>query len=143
MDGTSPSLGLEDLALPAKGVAVVYDGDCPLCSNFVRSLRIRREFGAIDLIDARQRLDLVAKYLAAGFDLDKGFVCAIDGEVYYGGDAVNVLALVSGGSSLLNRINYWIFGNRAIARLLYPFLRAARNGLLRLRGTKQLNALEH
>lgn len=131
----------DGLGLPARGVAVVYDGDCPLCSSFVRSLRIRREFGGLDLIDARERPDMVAKFLANGFDLDKGFVCSVDGELYYGGDAVNVLALVSGRSTFLNRINYWIFGNRTVSRLLYPLLRGVRNGLLRLRGVKQLNAL--
>ncbi|MCB1502666.1 MAG: DUF393 domain-containing protein [Bauldia sp.] len=121
------------------GVTVIYDGDCPLCSRYVHALRIREAAGAVELVDARTCPDLVARFRAGGVDLDEAFVCFVDEELYAGGDAVNILALLSGESGALNRLNYHIFGNRAVSRRLYPLLRAVRNGLLTIRGIGKLN----
>jgi len=137
---TDGQLDATAMGLPTTGVAVVYDGLCPLCSAYTRALRIRREFGALALIDARERPDLVAAFHAIGRDLDKGFACAVGGRVYCGPDAVNVLALVSTGSRVVNRLNAAIFRSPAASRLLYPAMRAVRNALLWFRGVDRLDA---
>ncbi len=126
--------------LPAHGVAVVYDGACPLCSAYVRAIRIKAAAGDLALIDARQRPDIAAQMKADGIDLDEAYVCSVDGVLYAGGDAVNVLALLSGPSTAFNRFNRVVFGSPAVARRLYPLLRAVRNGLLRVRGVGRINA---
>ena len=127
------------LGLPVEGVAVVYDGLCPLCSAYTRALRIRRQFGALHLIDARDRPDLVAAFRQGGHDLDQGFACAVDGTLHFGADAVNALALVSTRSRVVNRLNAAIFRSPRWSRLLYPAMRAVRNALLRIRGVGRLN----
>ncbi len=142
MIDTGGRLNAGTLGLPTTGVAVVYDGLCPLCSAYARALRIRRDVGALTLIDARSRPDLVAAFRAIGRDLDEGFACAVDGAVYCGADAVNVLALVSTGSRVVNRLNAAIFRSPRASRLLYPAMRAVRNALLRVRGVDRLDAIE-
>lgn len=133
-------ISVRSLGLPAAGVTVVYDGDCPLCSRYVRALRIREATGTVNLIDAREHPDLVARFRGGGIDLDQAFVCVVDDVFYTGGDAVNVLALLSGKSGVLNRLNYRIFRNREVSRRLYPLLRTVRNGLLAIRGIGKLGA---
>lgn len=140
MNDTGKRLDAAAMGLPTTGVAVVYDGLCPLCSAYTRALRIRREFGTLALIDARERPDLVAAFRAHGRDLDEGFACAVEGRVYCGPDAVNVLALVSTGSGMVNRLNAAIFRSPRASRLLYPTMRAVRNALLRVRGGARLDA---
>lgn len=140
MSDTGERLDAGALGLPITGVVVVYDGLCPLCSAYTRALRIRQEFGALTLIDARERPDLVAAFHAIGRDLDEGFASAVEGSVYCGPDAVHVLALISTGSRVVNRLNAAIFRSEGASRLLYPSMRAVRNALLRVRGAGRLDA---
>jgi hypothetical protein len=48
------------------------------------------------------------------------------------------MALLSPKSGLRNRLNRLMFGNLAVARATYPFLRAGRNALLRMLGRKKI-----
>lgn len=119
--------------------SLVYDGECPFCSAYIRLLRFRASTGAVDLIDARGGGPLVDEIVAAGLDLDDGMVLKMAGRFYHGDDCIHALALMSGGSTLFNRVNAWIFKSPARARLLYPMLRAGRNAALRLLGRRKLS----
>ncbi|AOB26184.1 MULTISPECIES: DCC1-like thiol-disulfide oxidoreductase family protein [Bordetella] len=117
-----------------KGVSVIYDGDCPFCANYIRIVRLRKTVGDVQLIDARQDLELAAQMRGLGYDLDNGMVAIIDGEVAYDDEAVHRLALLSSNSTLLNRINKTIMGNKPVSMVLYPILKLGRRMTLRLLG---------
>ncbi len=118
---------------------LVYDGECPFCSAYIRFLKFRESAGAVELIDARAGGPVVDEIIAAGLDLDEGMVLKMAGRFYHGDDCIHALALMSGESTVFNRFNAWIFKSPARARLLYPILRTGRNAALRLLGRRKLS----
>ncbi|HEX9904845.1 MAG TPA: DCC1-like thiol-disulfide oxidoreductase family protein [Propylenella sp.] len=119
---------------------LVYDGECPFCSAYVRMVRLRETFGALRLVDARSGDPLVGEIRAAGLDLDKGMVLKLDGELYFGDRCLHVLALMSTPSGAFNRVTRALFASPRLARRLYPFLVAGRNAALILLGRRKINA---
>lgn len=117
---------------------LIYDGECPFCSAYVRLLRLREAVGTVKLLDARDGGPLVSKIISDGFDLDEGMVLKIGSRIYHGDDCIHALALMSSNVGLFNRITAGIFKSPARARLLYPLLRACRNATLRVLGRRKL-----
>ena len=105
---------------------IVYDGDCPFCSNYVQLLRLRKHFD-VDLIDAREDTATANAY---GLDLNEGMIADLDGAVHHGSDAVWILSQLSERPGL--------FSNRAVARFAYPFMRTGRNLTLRMLGRQPI-----
>jgi len=120
-------------------IQIVYDGECPFCSAYVRMFRLR-ELADVELINAREDNPLVDEILDRGLDLDEGMVMKLGDEYYFGDDVVHRLALMSGSSGLLRRFNYWVFSDARRSRLIYPWLRAGRNFTLKLLGRKKIGA---
>ena len=120
------------------GAWIVYDGQCPFCSRYVQLLRLRDSLGEVRLINARDGGPVVEEMQRAGVDLDEGMVLKLDGQLYHGHDCIHVLALLSTPSGPFNRINAALFRSPRAARLLYPILRAGRNGVLRLLGRSKI-----
>ncbi|MGF7148122.1 putative DCC family thiol-disulfide oxidoreductase YuxK [Sphingomonas zeicaulis] len=122
------------------GVDIVYDGECPFCSAYVKMVRLREAAGPVRLVDARSDDPLVDEMRRRGFDLDQGMGMRI-GDDYVHGDAVmQRIAMMSSPSGALNRVHAWIFRDARRAKLLYPPLRACRNATLRLLGRKPIGA---
>lgn len=119
---------------------IVYDGDCPFCSNFVKFQRLRSAIGEVLLIDARSDPSLVVAFQSRGISLDDGMALLMDGQTYFGADTINRLALLSSESDWFNRMNALIFRSPTVSKVLYPFLRFGRNLTLRLLGRKKLAA---
>jgi len=117
---------------------LVYDGDCPFCSAYVRYLRVRESVGRLHLIDAREGHPLVSEIGEAGLDLDEGMVLKIGSRLYHGADCIHALAMMSTTSGPFNRLNAAIFRSQTAARVLYPLMRAGRNTALRLLGRGRL-----
>jgi predicted DCC family thiol-disulfide oxidoreductase YuxK len=125
-----------------KSLILVYDDDCPVCSNYVQMLRIRESIGELQLVNAREGGKLIDDLTAQGIDLDKGMVLIVDGTTCYDSDTIHALALISSPSGMLNRFNYWIFKSKRRSHFLYPILRSLRRILLTMLGKKKLNNLE-
>lgn len=119
---------------------LIYDGECPFCSAYVKLLRLREAVGTVNLVDAREGGPLVAELERKGLDLDEGMVLKIGDRLYHGDDCIHALALMTSPVGLFNRITAAIFRSPARARLLYPVLRAMRNLTLRLLGRRKLHA---
>lgn len=117
---------------------LVYDGECPVCSTYVRYVRIRESVGKITLIDAREGGPWVRRIQEEGLDLNEGMVLVYGNRIYHGADCIHMLALLSSPSGLFNRANAAIFRRPGLARVLYPVLRSGRNLLLRLLGRSKL-----
>jgi predicted DCC family thiol-disulfide oxidoreductase YuxK len=119
---------------------LVYDGECPFCSAYVRMLRLQRTFGTLRLVDGRSSDPVVAEIRAAGLDLDKGMVLKLDGQLYFGDRCMHMLALMSTRSGLFNRAMKVIFSSPSLARRIYPGLVAGRNAALFLLGRSRIDA---
>jgi predicted DCC family thiol-disulfide oxidoreductase YuxK len=111
---------------------LIYDGECPFCSRYARLTRLRETVGPIRLIDARERTPEVEAAIAAGYDLDRGMLLSLDGQLYHGAECLNRLALLSSRSTAFNRLAYALFRHPRLSRMAYPVLRAGRNAALRL-----------
>jgi predicted DCC family thiol-disulfide oxidoreductase YuxK len=118
---------------------IVYDGQCPFCSRYVRLVRLKETLGHVDLIDARQGGPQVEEARKAGMDLDDGMVLKLDGRLYHGADCIHMLALLSTPSSRFNRLNAALFRSQTASRILYPVLRAGRNAVLRILGRSKID----
>jgi predicted DCC family thiol-disulfide oxidoreductase YuxK len=115
---------------------IVYDGDCPFCTQFVKMVRLREVFGAMNLVDARasedpQIIDLRSRYL-----LDDGFVVIHGGKEYYGAEAMDFLSMASESSGFISRLLRTPLFRGAFGRWTYPKLVAGRKLALRLLGRK-------
>lgn len=126
------------MAKKASPAVLIYDGDCPFCSRYVRYLRLKEAVGDLRLVDARQGGPEVEAARAEGVDLDQGMLLRLGGVDYHGADCLNRLALMSSSSNLFNRVNAALFRSPRLSALGYPVLRAGRNLALRLLGRPRL-----
>jgi predicted DCC family thiol-disulfide oxidoreductase YuxK len=131
--------GVADTVADGAEAWLVYDGECPFCSRYVRYIRLREAVGKVHLINAREGGPVAEELQAAGLDLNEGMVLKMGGRYYHGADCIHALALLSGGSDTFNRINAAIFRSPALSRLLYPVLRAGRNTVLRTLGRPKIS----
>jgi predicted DCC family thiol-disulfide oxidoreductase YuxK len=122
-----------------RGALIVYDGQCPFCSRYVRLIRLRQSVGPVELLDARQNGPAVAEINAAGVDLNEGMALKLGDRWHYGDECVHMLALLSTPSTMFNKLNGAVFRSRPTARLLYPVLRAGRNLALWLLGRDKIH----
>jgi predicted DCC family thiol-disulfide oxidoreductase YuxK len=123
-------------------VLVVYDKECPACDYYCTMVRIKESVGRLVLVDARDGGPLMDEITAKGLDIDQGMVVKIGTEMYYGSDAIHVLALMGTNKGFFNRLCYWSFRSKSVSHVLYPMLRACRNLLLKLLGKTKINNLK-
>ena len=123
-------------------IAIVYDGDCPLCSTYVTMTRLRNAVGTPTLLNARQRPDLAKALTEKGASLDTGLAVYYEGQIYTGGEAMHMLALLSTPVGFANQLTAALLGRRSFVLRVYPFLRAGRNLLLKFRNRPQLEETE-
>lgn len=118
----------------SQNLKIIYDGECPFCSQYVTMVRLKDAVGPVELINAREDRAEVKAVQSAGYDLNEG-MALIDGDkIYYGSDCVNRLALLSTSSGFLNRFNAAVFSSPRLSQLLYPVLKTGRKITLRLMG---------
>ena len=106
---------------------LVYDGECPFCSNYSRLVDVRNAIGELILVNAREGGPLVEEIRAIPYDLNKGMVLKMNGRYYTGDDALHILALLPARKKdTFNVFNRLFFSSRAIAWLIYPLLKLGR-----------------
>ena len=122
-----------------KEILLVYDNECPACRYYSHMLRIRESVGQLRLVDARESSEVMEEISTAGLDIDQGMVLKMGGQLYVGADAIHMLSLIGSPSGIFNRINYWAFRSRAVAKVLYPILKLIRVLLLKLMGKTRID----
>ena len=134
-NGAKPQAQAGDL------VEILYDRECPVCDAYCSLADVRPEAGRISLLDARQDGELLRQVTARSLDIDEGMVVKYRGELYYGADAIHILATLSPRNSLFDRASHLLFRSRRRARIVYPVMKAGRNLLLKLLGRTRINNL--
>lgn len=127
------------------GVYFVYDGECPLCKMGATSFRIRQSVGVLHLINKREVENshpLIQEINAQQLDLDKGMIIKFGSRLYQGADALHLMAMIGSPYGKLNAVCATLFRSRRIAGICCPFLRVARNMLLRLKGVGKIRNLD-
>lgn len=140
--GRQNEVGAEAGVDDGKAAWLIYDGDCPLCSRYVRYVRLRDTVGKVHLINAREGGPLVDEMAAGGLDLNEGMVLKMGGRYYHGADCIHALAMLSSPSNTFNRINAAIFRSPTLSRMLYPVLRVGRIAVLRALGRTKIRHLD-
>lgn len=127
-----------------EGVWFVYDGECPMCTSAAHALRIKKDYGAIHLINARDATDepLVKDINKRGFDLDEGMVIYASGRFYHGKDALKFMARYGDAGNLFTAFCKSLFWSEAISSLTYPWMRGTRNWLLRRKKAERIDNLK-
>ena len=105
---------------------LIYDGARIFCDAYVRLLALREAVGPVELIDARSGDPRLRAYESAGYDLNEGMLFEYNGTVYFGADAVNILATLSTPVSTFNRINGALLSKQLVARFFYPMFKFCR-----------------
>ena len=123
---------------PKARMRIVYDGECPFCSNFVRLYRLRENVGVVELVDARTAPDLVASFRRDGMEINDGMVVLWDGRSYHGADAMNLLSMLGAQKGAFAAMNRLLFASPRLARLVYPVLVLGRRATLALMGRKAI-----
>jgi len=126
--------------MSSEPVYIVYDGECPFCSAYTSLLKLRQNVGRVELVNARQPHMILNEVAQHHIDLDEGMAVRFEGRWFHGADCIHLLAVLSDGGSLANRILATLFRSRPVAWMLYPWLRAARNFTLTLLGRKKIGS---
>lgn len=117
---------------------LIYDGDCLLCRNTAKPLKIKKAVGDLELLNARVAHPLVNEAKKLNYDLNEGILVKYHDQYYFGKDALHFLALVSSPSDLFNRMNGFIFKSKFLSSLCYPIFKLIRQSLLLLQGVSPI-----
>ena len=127
-----------DLGFDTNITWIVYDGECPFCTQYVKLMRLRETVGMVKPVNARDDHPVVRYVRAKGIDLNQEMALVMKGEVMAGPDVVHRLALLSTGSGFFNGLMSKMFASKGLTRFMYPFMRTGRNATLFLMGRKKI-----
>lgn len=111
---------------------IAYDGECPMCTNYARLVRLRATIPSVVLYNLRDLPPTERAAITNDYDLDEGMLFIWSGQVFHGSNAVNQIALLSSTSGAFNTANRIIFKHRLFTKAVYPILRFGRLMLLKL-----------
>lgn len=117
---------------------IVYDGECPFCSQYVQLVRLRESIGKVKLQNAREDHPVVRFVRAKGIDLNQEMAMVKGEDVLAGPDVIHRLALLSTGSGFFNGLMSKMFASKGLTRFMYPIMRTGRNTTLFLMGRKKI-----
>lgn len=113
---------------------IVYDGQCPFCSRFVELYRIRKNVGNVELLDARERPEVVEDIRRRGYEINDGMIAIWKGHYYYGQESVTLMAMLGADTGAFAQVNRLLFSNPKLAGNVYPLLVRGRKLFLRMIG---------
>ena len=122
----------------SRTLSIFYDGECPVCTQYVRYYRLNDGNITVSLVDLRDKPEQVSEFNDMGFNVDDGMIVALDNETYHGVEAVHLLALLSTPIGVFNKCNRWIFSHRWLANFFYPIMVGSRSLLLFILGREKI-----
>ena len=109
---------------------LLYDGDCPFCSNYISRLRLQ-ESSNVRLVNARNAPRELRLAHSLGYRIDEGMLLNLYDNLYHASECISRLSLLVTSSSTFNRWNRRIFASPRLSAFLYPLLRLGRNLMVR------------
>lgn len=109
--------------------ALIYDGECPVCSNYVAFSNARKNIPSLKLLSARQEHNLVKAAWQQGFNLNNEMVLFHNGQWFSGADVMSQLDAF-GQPSLTDKLLAVVLGKSASRNSRYAFLVKLRKLLL-------------
>ena len=123
-------------------LALIYDGDCPLCQKLALVTKLRKEYGQLQLINARNSdHPLLVEISQRGFDLDQGMVVYHQKKFLYGAEAISFLANHEEGLTTLAKLRIVFAKQRFLMKMVYPWLVFLRKQLLAFKGIQPIDNL--
>ena len=113
------------------GAVLIYDGHCPVCSNYVAFIEVRRKIPGLRLVSARDDDPAVREAWARGINLNNEMALVLDGRWYTGADVIAKLAEL-GTPSLGEGLLRGFIGSSAGRKRRYNMLVFLRKVLLRI-----------
>lgn len=132
-------LAMTDKEARQTPLEIIYDGECPFCSAYVRMVRLKEAVGPVKLTDGRENPDVTARLHAQGIDLNETMAVNYGGTFYAGPRAIEILSMLSSDSGFVNRMMARLLRNKRRADFFYPVLRFGRNSALRLLGKEKID----
>jgi len=121
----------------------VYDGECPLCQHAALAFQVRKDYGELNLINAREEKEheVVKTINDLGLDMDEGMVIYDGDSFYHGHSALKFMAKYSQPKGPLNLISKSLYWSDTLAKVTYPWLRGVRNWLVRRKNVSRIDNL--
>lgn len=125
------------------GVWFIYDGDCPICTHTAEALHIKKKFGSLSILNARENKDdpLIDEINRRRLDLDEGMVIYVNDQFYHGKEALKFIAQHGEAKNPFMCIFKGLFWSDALSWLMYPWMRGVRNWLLRQKNVERIDNL--
>lgn len=120
---------------------LVYDDQCPVCRNYCTGLQKETKNNGLTLIDARKSSPVMDEITTRKLDMDEGMVLKVNGQLFYGAEAIHELSKRKKTSGFYGWINRLFFSSSILAAFFYPLSKACRNVILRLKGIKKIRNL--
>jgi predicted DCC family thiol-disulfide oxidoreductase YuxK len=119
-------------------VYLIYDGECPICSYAAKVIKLRQAVGKLEIINARDQHSLVEEINNHKYDLNKGILVKYQESLYFGNDAMHLLALLGSPVDLFNKINVTLFKSKILLAICYPVFKFIRSCLLKILDVKKI-----
>ena len=113
---------------------IIYDGECPFCSHYVKLIHLKNTVAHIRIIDARTNPPELELLKEKNLNINQGMAIFLNRQLYFGADCINRLALLSSPIGSFNKLNYYAFKIPQVSHILYPILRVGRNVVIHLLG---------
>lgn len=120
-------------------IEILYDGQCPVCTDYCTKVQLKEGEGELVLLDARKKGELLDEVTARGLDIDEGMVVRRDGQLFYGSEAMREIVKLKKKAGVMER---FFFGGQKMAKVMYGVCKAGRNVLLRVLGIKKIENLK-
>ena len=119
-------------------IYLIYDGECPICNYAAKIIKLRQAVGKLEIINARNKHPLVDEVNNHNYDLNNGILVKYQGSLYYGNDAMHLLALLGSPVDLFNKINTILFKFKILVTICYPIFKFIRSCLLKILDVKKI-----
>ena len=121
---------------PSGEISIIYDDGCPVCSYYIEFSHIKKKYGKINYIKARNNQVILDFIQSLNLDINEGMIVVFEKRIYYGHNAVNLISILGEKDTFKNTVVISIFKYKIISKLLYPLLKLGRRILLFIIGRK-------
>lgn len=115
---------------PEPAAYLLYDGECPVCQNFIAITRLRAARPDIQIRDARNEPELVALVRSRGVEINNAMYLKLGDTAVHGAAAMALISRLAAPSNWLTGRLLAIFARDQITTPLYPLLVVGRKALL-------------